>query len=98
MRRLPPSHFDYHSLHVADPQADAVRVKWSPSFPRADRLRVREHTCICTFPMFELCTAAGLWFVRRIPDESSTGIVESPWMSAPAARDLWLQVVTGQAE
>lgn len=94
----PPSHFEYHSLHVATPQAQPVRVKWSPSVPRADRLRIREHTCACTYPMFELSTAAGLWFVRRISDENSAVIVESPWMSASAARDLWLQIVTGQAE
>ncbi|MDP4505859.1 hypothetical protein [Nonomuraea turcica] len=95
--RRPPSHFDYHGLHVAAAQAQAVRVDWAPSQPRADRLRIREHTCACTYPMFELCTAAGLWFVRRITDEAPEAIVESAWMSARAARDLWMQIVTGQA-
>ncbi|WP_276615598.1 hypothetical protein [Nonomuraea basaltis] len=37
--RPPPSHFDYHGLHVAAAQAQAVRVDWAWSQPRADRLR-----------------------------------------------------------
>jgi hypothetical protein len=93
----PPSHFDYHGLHVAASKAQAVRVEWTPSLPRADRLRVREHTCVCKYPMFELCTAAGLWFIRRIATEDTEGIVESVWMCARAAQDLWLQIMTGQA-
>ncbi|MFI7125713.1 hypothetical protein ACIBQ1_08465 [Nonomuraea sp. NPDC050153] len=93
----PASHFDYHGLHVAARQAQAVRVDWTRSLPRADRLRIREHTCACTYPMFELCTAAGLWFIRRLTDEAPGVIMESAWVSARAARDLWLQIVTGQA-
>jgi hypothetical protein len=94
---IPPSHFDYHSLHTAAPGAEAVRVDWRESQRRCDRLRVREHTCFCRLPMYELCTAGGLWFVRRFSGEALEVIVESTWMTARAAQRLWMQIVTGQA-
>ncbi|QFY13170.1 hypothetical protein GBF35_47300 [Nonomuraea phyllanthi] len=70
---------------------------WALSQSRATRLRIREHTCACTYPLFELCTAAGLWFVRRLTGEDPKAIEESAWMPAPAARDLWMHILTGQA-
>jgi len=84
-------------LHVPPPRADAIQVEWTKSLPRAPRLRVRGHTCACTFPAFELCTAAGLWFVRRLPAKGTGDIMESAWTSARAAEELWLQIVTGRA-
>ncbi|MEV0614603.1 hypothetical protein AB0I81_14840 [Nonomuraea sp. NPDC050404] len=91
----PPSHFDYHGLHVAVPQEQAVRVRWAESTKRAARIRIKEHTCFCTHPTYEFCTAGGLWFVRRLPEEGTT--MESPWLPADTARALWLRIVTGQA-
>ena len=88
---------DYHGLHVAAPQAQLESVLWEPSLPRAHRVRVREHTCICQSPQFELCTAGGLWFVRRTSAGASTGIVESAWVSASAANELWGRLLSGQA-
>ena len=96
MSCLPPQ-FDYHGPHVAAPQAGVVRVEWMPVLPRADRLRVRGHTCACRYPMFERCTAGGLWFVRHYPFDEQADILESAWMSACAARTLWMQILTGQA-
>ncbi|MEO3792975.1 hypothetical protein ABGB14_22400 [Nonomuraea sp. B10E15] len=93
----PPSHFDYHGLHVAAPNANAVRVDWVVPQSRAVLLRVREHTCGCTYPMFELCAGAGLSFVRLIPSEDPDEVRESPWVRARLARELWVQILTGQA-
>lgn len=92
-----PPDGDCHGLHVEIAQVGTVQVEWFLSQQRADRLRVREHTCACTYPMFELCTAAGLWFVRRLMDEDAQVGEETAWMSGRAARDLWRQILTGQA-
>ena len=72
-------------------------MDWRSSRPRADRVRIREHTCACVYPVYELCTAAGLSFVRRTDDEKGEHVVESHWTSANAARVLWMKIVTGQA-
>ncbi|WP_343952707.1 hypothetical protein [Nonomuraea longicatena] len=48
--------------------------------------------------MFEFCTAGGLWFVRRHPVKALAGILESAWMPARAAQDLWLQILSGEAQ
>ncbi|MGW6496840.1 hypothetical protein [Nonomuraea angiospora] len=93
----PASHFDYHGLHVPALHAEAVRVDWAQSLRRTDLLRVREHTCMCTYPRFELCTAAGLWFVRKFTAEHPAKVRESTWMQARAARELWSQILAGQA-
>lgn len=73
-------------------------IEWGQSHSRVNRVRVRTHTCSCTSPYFELCTAGGLWFVRRFTAGTPTMIAESPWMAARAAQDLWNQILTGQAQ
>jgi hypothetical protein len=93
----PPSHFDYHGDHPDRPHEQAMRVRWQKSQNRCPQVRVREHTCICLCPMYELCTAGGLWFVRRFTGKDLEIVVESAWMSAQAARTLWMQIMTGQA-
>ncbi|MEU7746729.1 hypothetical protein [Nonomuraea sp. NPDC049158] len=89
---------DYHGLHIAAPHVQAEPVGWEQSRPRANRIRVREHTCSCQRLIFELCTSGGLWFVRRISGEGPSEAVESAWLSARDARDLWVQILTGQAQ
>lgn len=88
--------FEYHGLHAITTQDHAEPVDWAPSVKRTDRIRVREHTCICRSPIFELCTAGGLWFVRRLTDEDEAA-VESARVSARVARDLWDRILSGQA-
>ncbi|MET8861523.1 hypothetical protein ABZW11_01070 [Nonomuraea sp. NPDC004580] len=90
-------HSDYHSEHPARPHDRALQVGWQQSESRCPRVRVREHTCMCLRPMYELCTAGGLWFMRRYTGKDLEIMVESPWMSAGAARTLWLRILTGQA-
>ncbi len=63
-----------------------------------NRVRVRAYTCSCVSPYFELCTAGGLWFVRRFTKGNPTVTTESPWQSARAAQDLWTRILTGQAQ
>lgn len=89
------SRAEYHGPHVKAPEPDAEIVDWSPPTRRAQRVRVRAHTCCCRQPAFELCAAAGLWFVRRM---TANGVaVESPWTSPRAAMELWEQILRGQA-
>ncbi|WP_157382790.1 hypothetical protein [Nonomuraea coxensis] len=63
-----------------------------------NQVRVRAHTCSCTSPYFELCTAGGRWFVRRFTGGNPTVTTESPWLSARTAQDLWTQILAGQAQ
>lgn len=91
--RILPS---YHGPHVPPAQACAERVDWRRSLPRTAWIRVREHTCACRYPIFELCTAGGLWFVRRL-SKGTPLIVESPWESARTAQELWVRILSGQA-
>ncbi|GAA3152422.1 hypothetical protein GCM10010486_17740 [Nonomuraea roseoviolacea subsp. carminata] len=88
---------DYHGPHAAPREPWAESVEWERSVPRAERLRVREHTCWCQRPHFELCTAGGLWFVRRMLAGSPVDVVETSWMRECAAKDLWHRILSGQA-
>ncbi|MET8007645.1 hypothetical protein [Nonomuraea glycinis] len=87
----------YRGLHVAAARIRAELVAWEPAIPRAHRVRVRAHTCVCRSPIFELCMAGGLWFVRRITGESPAVIEESAWVSARACEGLWWRILRGQA-
>lgn len=91
------SYFDFHSDHPARPHKRALRVDWQQSQDRCPQVRVREHTCMCLRPVYELCTAGGLWFMRRYTGENLEIMVESPWTPAGPARALWMRVLTGQA-
>lgn len=92
----PALQFEYHGPHATAAQDHADPVDWEPSVKRTDRIRVREHTCTCRSPIFELCTAGGLSFVRRLTDDD-TATVESSRVSARVARDLWERILNGQA-
>ena len=87
----------HHGDHLSAQVTEVESVRWERSLPRADRVRVRAFTCACRSPVFELCTAGGLWFVRRFTDENPTAPMESEWMSAKAGNDLWLRILSGQA-
>ncbi|GAA4092339.1 hypothetical protein HNR30_006843 [Nonomuraea soli] len=90
--------WEYHGLHIAAPAKDHDRVEWFPSVPRVDRVRVRDHTCcVCDEVVFELCTAGGLWFVRRLTVSAPVSVVESEWQSAREAVELWRRLLRGQA-
>ncbi|MFI7453858.1 hypothetical protein ACIBQX_40650 [Nonomuraea sp. NPDC049714] len=82
---------------MAAAQAQTELVEWEPSLPRTDRVRVRAHTCVCASPIYELCAAGGLGFVRRSTGESPTITDESTWLSVRAAEDLWWRILGGHA-
>jgi len=86
-----------HSHHATAPCPDAERIDWGTPTRRTQHVRVRDHTCDCRRPTYELCTAAGLWFVRRSSANGTVVTSESPWLSARAAEHLWGQILYGQA-
>ena len=89
-----------NTLMFLDPESrQLLRVRPNPLIwaKRCPVVRVREHSCICAQPMYELCTAAGLCFVRRLSGKGHKTVMESPWVSAQAGRRLWLQIMQGQA-
>ncbi|GAA2910033.1 hypothetical protein GCM10010517_76490 [Streptosporangium fragile] len=89
----------HHGRHVAPVQARYKRVDWRPQRPRADRLRVKEHTCDCEDVFYELCQAGGLLFVRRTEMKRNGEMVvhESPWAVAKQTQELWLRLLMGAA-
>lgn len=87
----------YHGPHVAALLPNAEVVEWRPSLPRVHRVRIRAHTCSCRFPIYEFCTGGGLSFVRRLAEEDPAVGVESPWVKARAAQELWLRILSGTA-
>lgn len=66
-----------HSHHVDAPCPDAERIDWRTPTRRTQHVRVRDHTCDCRNPPYELCTAAGLWFIRR-SHEPVSGTARTP--------------------
>jgi hypothetical protein len=94
---VPPPHFNHHSRHVAMPQDDALQVAWEKVVRRCDRIRVQEHTCMCKRPVYELCAAGGLSFIRRLSGNGLRSVVQSEWMPARAAHELWMQILSGYA-
>lgn len=94
---VPSWRFDHHSHHLAVPQENVLQVAWQDVVRRCDRIRVHEHTCSCMPPMYELCAAGGLSFIRRLSWDGRPRVVQTEWMSARAARQLWMQILTGYA-
>ncbi|WP_055483446.1 hypothetical protein [Sphaerimonospora mesophila] len=88
----------YHGIHAAIAQAGAVMVRWLEPQRRCARVRVREHTCECRARIYELCQAGGLSFVRRT-DRTPKGpqVMETEWLPAARARELWHKIITGHA-
>ncbi|MBG0819597.1 hypothetical protein HS048_02335 [Planomonospora sp. ID91781] len=86
----------YHSLHVAPPQAGYESVAWWPAAPRADRIRIREHTCDCRTLSYELCQGGGLMFIRRTYRSGGVLIEESDWMPTAQAEQLWKRLLLGE--
>lgn len=87
----------YHSIHVAPLQSQHELVAWRTEAPRADRVRVREHTCPCRRITYEFCLAGGLAFVRRTYRHDGVAIHESAWMRTREVEHLWLRILLGQA-
>ena len=88
----------YHGIHPAPQQPGCVPVDWQPARPRADRVRVREHTCECRKTVYELCVSGGLVFIRRhLRERSGTLVHESAWLRTAEGERLWAQIIAGLA-
>ncbi|GAA3523184.1 MULTISPECIES: hypothetical protein [Streptosporangium] len=88
----------YHGTHLAAAQANCEPVDWQRPIPRADRIRVREHTCECRTVIYELCATSGLVFVRKHYRKNGTTTVwESPWRRAAEGLSLWDSILRGFA-
>ncbi len=88
----------YHGPHPAMACADAVAVTWREPTARADRVRVRAHTCSCQSVVYELCAASGLYFIRRIDSrQRPPAIVETDWDVWRKAEALWRRIFSGLA-
>ncbi|GAA2376003.1 hypothetical protein [Nonomuraea africana] len=90
--------WEYHGIHAASGLPRFAPVEWYPSVPRAERVRVQAHTCECSPIVYELCTAGGLFFVRRRDRSGPRPILtESEWVIKRRAEVLWLRILNGGA-
>ena len=88
----------HHGIHPAPRQSPCHPVDWRPSLPRADRVQVRKHTCACRKVVYELCTTAGLIFIRRQRRENGViNVHESTWLRTPEGERLWAAILAGHA-
>lgn len=80
------------SPHVPLPALDCVSLHWSE--PRVDeRLRVNAWTCHDSWPIYELCAAGGLWFIRRT-SASGTAMESARWHRR-RAEAMWSALLRG---
>lgn len=88
----------HHGHHVGVLQASHQLIDWRPTVPRADRVKVKEHTCDCRATFYELCRAGGLMFVRRTHRLGGAVTVhESPWELSKQVEALWMRLLIGSA-
>ncbi|MEV4164638.1 hypothetical protein [Nonomuraea dietziae] len=86
------------SQHVSPLIDTYVPIDWAIATPRADRVRVRAHTCERLPVAYELCQAAGLMFIRRTSrGEGATVVHESPWQRVCEVEELWRRLLEGMA-
>ncbi|MEV0617373.1 hypothetical protein AB0I81_28895 [Nonomuraea sp. NPDC050404] len=89
---------DFHGPHIGPHRPDAELVEWREPEPRFERVRIRRHTCDCKARILELCTAAGVAWVRKTDRLEGASLV---WESRPRKADeaeiLWKKLLTGQA-
>jgi hypothetical protein len=89
---------EHHGRHVGALRERHQRIDWRPEAPRADRIRVKEHTCCCKATFYELCQAGGLMFVRRTHRlGDAVAVHESPWVRVKEAEELWFLLLMGSA-
>ncbi|MET7336229.1 hypothetical protein [Nonomuraea sp. NPDC005650] len=87
---------DFHGPHAAPPLPGHLVLTWYQPDRRASRIRVVSHTCECSGTTYELCSAAGLGFVRRTDRDKRT-VHETSWTLSAAARHTFEQILHGEA-
>ncbi|WP_244312780.1 hypothetical protein [Microbispora hainanensis] len=63
---------------------------------RSDRVRVRRHTCECKPTIYELCSAGGVFFIRRTIRGKNVEIRETERLVAARMEDLWVRLLSGE--
>ncbi|MEU6408586.1 hypothetical protein [Microbispora sp. NPDC046933] len=63
---------------------------------RSDRVRVHRHTCECKATIYELCSAGGLWFIRRTKRGKKMEIRETERLVAARMKGLWVRLLSGE--
>ncbi|WP_433248642.1 hypothetical protein ACQPYK_00895 [Streptosporangium sp. CA-135522] len=79
-------------------QRDHVRLVWRHSYQTFERVRVREWTCVCRTPVYELCEGGGRAFIRRIVQlKGDQQVHETHRWSITEARAIWTRLLSGLA-
>lgn len=86
---------EFHGVHAAPRQDGYVPIEWAHANDRSVRIRVRDHTCACSDPSYELCQSGGLLFIRRTTRQRV--VSESPWLVTEQGLRLWQMLLTGRA-
>ncbi|GIH69419.1 hypothetical protein [Sphaerimonospora thailandensis] len=96
MTGLPPC----PGTHLPPAKPGAEELRWIPDHGRSDRVRVLAHTCtLCRVVSYELCSAGGLHFIRRIERTRSDAVMVRETERLPAARmePIWARLLKGNA-
>lgn len=88
----------YHGIHVGPLVADHEKLVWRVPVARSDRVRVREHTCMCRAESYELCASGGLMFIRHTAQRAGKATVHETdrWLSRKAEA-IWIFLLAGRA-
>jgi hypothetical protein len=90
---------EFHGLHPAAPRPGFRKIRWLPAIPRSDRIRVVQHTCDCREVVYELCSAGGLMFIRRLTYASGGAVkevIETDRLVAAKMARLWAGLLAGE--
>ncbi|MEV4221154.1 hypothetical protein [Nonomuraea sp. NPDC049725] len=86
---------DEHGRHVPAGRAEELSIVWTPEAVRPSPVRVRDYSCPCQVPYYELCQAEGVRFIRMVHVNGDESIVdESPRDRAPKVDELWARLLT----
>lgn len=88
---------DEHGRHVPAGRAEELSIVWTPEAVRPSPVRVRDYSCPCQVPYYELCQAEGVRFIRRVHVNGDESIVdESPRDRAPKVDELWARLLAAE--
>ncbi|MEV5497175.1 hypothetical protein AB0M50_17430 [Nonomuraea fuscirosea] len=89
---------EYHGLHPEPPKKEVRKIAWYHVQARHPAVRVKAHTCEGEPVVYELCAAAGLMHIRQTRREGDqTVIVETAWVRASEAFEMWAAILQGEA-
>ncbi|MEV4176097.1 hypothetical protein [Nonomuraea sp. NPDC049709] len=87
----------YHSAHVPRPRPGFTRLRWE-RLREGSAARIRDYTCDCQNPYYELCSAGGQYFIRRTWLRNGTVQVHETARGRVAkAMEVWSKLLSGEA-